>query len=93
MPPARGTEPCRLSFDSFEWYSWKSAMLRVGRIEQRRQFVAQHIDLFVRQQPDAGDIALALVALQLLVAEGILSPAVGRVGQGKHRGDRSVVVG
>src|SRR5689334_9901175 len=41
------------------------------RIDKGREFVAQRLELFVAQHPDAGDISVFAVKLDLLVAESI----------------------
>src|SRR5690242_14771811 len=63
-------------------------MTRMRRLDQRREFPTQRVELVVAQHPDAGDIPVFAVKLDLFVAEPITRPVIG--GR-KQAGNRVVI--
>ena len=49
-------------------------------VEQGSKFLTQHVHLLVTEESDARDVAFSLVEVQLLFAERVLPPLIGRAG-------------
>ena len=56
----------------------KQVITRMARIDQLQHFAAQHFDLLVIQQTDAGDISVFAIELHLLIAQTKLVRSGGR---------------